>query len=111
MASISVTTSTMAGLPPAIAFSKAGGKRPAEVAGAAQEALASPQVVHAAHPHAGMPGVGEHDRVLGHMPAQLGADSFRAHRRGVGLERRLVLALPFPANAFYLFKPFRSLHV
>src|SRR5262249_20808067 len=55
---------------------EAGRERPAEMAGTAHVALArAREIVHPAHPHAGVSGVDHHDGVVGHVPAELAAQA------------------------------------
>ena len=82
------------------------GKRPAEMAGAAHVALRrAGEVVHAAHPHAGMAGVDHDDGVVGHVAGEFGADALGPDRHGVGGQRGMVLGVPFLADALRLLDP------
>src|SRR5262249_31388686 len=79
---------------------EAGRERPAQMPGAAHVALLRrAQIVHAAHPHAGMAGVGHHDGVVGHVLAQFGADALGPDRHRVGGEERRIFLAPFLADS------------
>ena len=61
-------------------------KRPAQMPGAADIALAgAAQIIEPAHPHAGMAGIDDGDRVVGHEAAQFAADALGPDRPRVGV--------------------------
>src|SRR5687768_14140862 len=81
-------------------------ERPAEMAGAANVALVRAlQVVHAAHPHAGVAGIDHDDRVVRYMLGQLATDALGPNRHRVGFKRGLILTVPLLADGLRLRHP------
>src|SRR5262249_2778295 len=72
---------------------------PAEVASTAHVTLLrAGEIVHPAHPHAGVAGIDHDDAVIWYVPRELGADAFGADGCGVRGQRRLILRRPFLAD-------------
>ena len=81
------------------------------MAGAAHVALRRrAQIIHAAHPHAGMAGIHDHNRIVGHVSAQFAADARRMDRHGVRFKHRLVLGVPVGAQRGDFLDPGCALH-
>src|SRR5262245_17440673 len=81
------------------------------MAGAAQVALRrGTQIVHAAHPHAGMAGIDDYDRIIGRVTAQFAADTRRMNWHGVRFKHQLVLGVPVVTQRRDLFDPGRALN-
>src|SRR6266700_4205287 len=84
----------------------AGAERKAEMAGGTEVALAGgAQIIHTAHPYAGVAGVDDDDRVVRHVFCKVAAHPRRMDRHLVRIQERVVLRVPLPANALRLIDP------
>src|SRR5262249_46815621 len=76
-----------------------GRKSPTQMPGTANIALPRrSEIEHPAHPHPGMAGIDDDDRIIGNMPGELAAKSLRPHRHCIRGERGLIFVAPLSAD-------------
>src|SRR5438477_98927 len=112
-ASMSVTTSTMAGRSALSARWIAGASSPGFSTRMPRAPISSAtraKFVHPSHPHSRVPGVYDDDRVVRNVLRELAAHALGPDRNGVGGELRVVFRVPLFADRARLLDPGLSPH-